>query len=44
VIVHSTNDIEVIDRRYDHMIFQVVKKEKMVGIADLNASVREILP
>jgi|GEM_PF-1349670 len=43
VIVHSTNDIEVIDRRYDHMIFQVVKKEKMVGIADLNATVREIL-
>jgi ABC-type polysaccharide/polyol phosphate transport system ATPase subunit len=42
VIVHSTNDIEVIDRRYDYLIFQVLKKERMVGIADLNASVREV--
>lgn len=42
VIARSDTDVEVLDRRYDCLIFTVEKKEKMVGIVDLEASVQEI--
>lgn len=42
VIARSETDIEVLDRRYDHLIFHIIKIEKMVGIVDLNATVKEI--
>lgn len=42
VIVHSNNEIEVLDRRYDCLIFRVEKRDPMVGIVDLESSVKEI--
>jgi hypothetical protein len=42
VIVHSNNEIEVLDRRYDCLIFRVEKRDLMVGIVDLESSVKEI--
>lgn len=42
VIARSDTDIEVLDRRYDCLIFTVEKTENMVGIVDLEASVKEI--
>jgi hypothetical protein len=43
VIARSDTEIEVLDRRYDHLVFQVINAEKMVGIVDLHATVKEIL-
>ncbi|MDD1702407.1 MAG: ABC transporter ATP-binding protein [Methanoregula sp.] len=42
VIARSDNDVEILDRRYDCLIFTVEKKDNMVGIVDLEASIREI--
>jgi ABC-type polysaccharide/polyol phosphate transport system ATPase subunit len=42
VIARSNNEIEILDRRYDCLIFMVERKEYMVGIVDLEASVMEI--
>jgi len=42
VIVRSNNEIEVLDRRYDSLIFRVEKRDPMVGIIDLESSVKEI--
>jgi len=42
VIVHSDIGIEVLDRRYDCLIFRVEKADPMVGIVDLESSVKEI--
>jgi hypothetical protein len=42
VIARSDHEIEVLDRRYDCLLFTVEKKENMVGIVDLEASVKEI--
>jgi hypothetical protein len=42
VIVHSDENIEVLDRRYDCLIFRVEKRGAMVGIVDLESSVKEI--
>lgn len=42
VIARTDTDIEVLDRRYDCLIFRVEKKESMVGIVDLEASTQEI--
>ena len=39
VIVHSDVDIEVLDRRYDCLLFRIKRDKKMVGIADLGANV-----
>ena len=42
VIVHPDIGIEVMDRRYDCLIFRVEKADPMVGIVDLGSSVKEI--
>ena len=42
VIVHSNTEIEVLDRRYDCLIFRVEKRDPIVGIIDLESSVKEI--
>jgi ABC-type polysaccharide/polyol phosphate transport system ATPase subunit len=42
VIVHSNNEIEVLDRRYDCLFFRVEKRDPMVGIVDLQSSLKEI--
>ena len=42
VIVHPDIGIEVLDRRYDCLIFRVEKADPMVGIVDLGSSVKEI--
>jgi hypothetical protein len=42
VIVHFDNEIEVLDRRYDCVFFRVEKKDPMVGIVDLQSSLKEI--
>jgi hypothetical protein len=42
VIVHSNTEIEVLDRRYDCLIFRVEKRDPMVGIIDLESAVKEI--
>jgi ABC-type polysaccharide/polyol phosphate transport system ATPase subunit len=42
VIVHSNNETEVLDRRYDCLIFRVEKRDLMVGVVDLESSVKEI--
>ena len=42
VIVRSNTEIEVLDRRYDCLIFRVGKRDPMVGIIDLESSVKEI--
>ena len=42
VIIHSNNEIEVLDRRYDCLIFRVEKRDFMAGIVDLESSVKEI--
>jgi ABC-type polysaccharide/polyol phosphate transport system ATPase subunit len=42
VIAPSDSEVEVLDRRYDCLIFRIEKKEKIVGIVDLEASVKEI--
>ena len=42
VIVHPDIGIEVLDRRYDCLIFRVEKADPMVGIVDLESSVKEI--
>jgi hypothetical protein len=42
VIVHSNNEIEVLDRRYDSLFFRVDKRDSMTGIVDLESSVKEI--
>jgi len=42
VIAPSDSEVEVLDRRYDHLIFRIEKKERFVGVADLEASVKEI--
>lgn len=39
VIVRSDRDIEVLDRRYDCLLFRIDRNKKMVGIADLGAKV-----
>ncbi|WP_052418630.1 ABC transporter ATP-binding protein [Methanolacinia paynteri] len=42
VIVHSNDEIEILDRRYDSLIFRINKKDPIVGIVDFKSSVREI--
>ncbi|MGA2162734.1 MAG: ABC transporter ATP-binding protein [Methanoregula sp.] len=42
VIARSDNEIEVLDRRYDCLIFTVEKKGYIVGIVDFESSVKEI--
>jgi ABC-type polysaccharide/polyol phosphate transport system ATPase subunit len=42
VIVHTNTEIEVLDRRYDCLIFRVEKRDPIVGIIDLESSVKEI--
>jgi hypothetical protein len=42
VVAPSDSEVEVLDRRYDCLIFRIEKKEKFVGIVDLEASVKEI--
>lgn len=42
VIMTSDGEIVVIDRRYDYLIFQIVREDKLYGLVDLNAKVREI--
>jgi len=42
VIARTDTDIEVLDRRYDCLIFRVEKKENIVGIVDLEASTKVI--
>ena len=39
-IIHTSSEVEVLDRNEDHLIFHVKKDQNMMGITDLNAKIR----